>query len=1157
MKIHHYGIPLSVAALLLPVTLGSCSDDFDRPEMASPEGLGFEFSAVIEQDNSSRADESGFADGDRFGAYVVNYSGGQPGQLALTGNQVNNVAIGYTADDNQWTPATPIYWLDDKTPADVYAYYPFTNGMSDVEAHRFEVSADQSIAGTDGDMGTYEASDFLWAKASRVAPGTRINLSFSHRLAGVKVVLEQGSGFAEGEWEKLPRTVTVDNTVRTAYIDLSTGTATVNGTFDRHVTMNSDATDSYRAVVVPQSVAAGKSTIGITIDGTAYNYTRGEGMTYTAGKLHVFTLRVDKQEQSGDYALSLVSEDITPWESDNSSHDFEANSYLVVDVPTAGTLKECLAKTGADFSTVKNLKVTGTLSDKDFYFMRDEMSVLTAVNLKDVRIKYIGNNWIEDENGNHKEEENISMINILPTEAFTNKSTLHRIILPDSLEKISMVSLAGLTFTSTIIIPESVKEIGLSAFSSTQGTFTIILPSKLEKICWRAFDRSSASICLNLPNTLKHIGESAFSEVRNAFGSFQLPAALEFLGSNAFFGCGIELEGNIEIPERIVSIPNAAFSYMGFKKPINLTMHDGLVNIGDAAFCGIKFSEPIVFPKDLTSIGVGAFADCTFAGGFNLNDGISSIRPDAFYGTNITGTLKLPKGIESIGGPGRFIEPNGTFGNTQIEKLTIGDNIQIINQYAFRNCLMLKSIEIGKNVSFIGEEAFAYCSSLNSIVCLAKEPPQFDQSAFVGLQTQNCVVEVPEESVGAYRAAAGWSSFGNITPHHELSLSITKIDCLNKGISREVVLKAESEWEIAEIPSWIHVTPEGGSMGGGVVKVTVDQLALGSGKREGDVVFRLKESGYTNYMTVRQYDYSYEEDKEIVLQSASRGGCRPVPVFIVGEGYGAESIVNGDFIRRARETMEQLFAIEPYKNYRDMFSVSTAVSLSPDNGITDINTRNETKFSMTFPYFKSEDVSRLESYAKTLCQGIDNNNIGNALIIILANCNVFNGDSYHHVDGCEFAFIGNSNEIYPYDNRGLIQHFAGGAAFGGLAVESIAHIDFIKSCSCPGCSNLRTYYSEKAAGRFENVTLSGKMDEAPWREFIFHPKYSGIVDMYEGGYKHLRGVWRSEHESVMNSYIPYYNTISRYTIYKEIMRKAGLNASLDEFIANDKIEIPQ
>ncbi len=1152
MKIHHHGIALSTVAMLLPVTLGSCSDDFDRPEMASPEGLGFEFSAVIEQDNSSRADESGFADGDRFGAYVVNYSGGQPGQLALTGNQVNNVAIGYTADDNLWTPSTPIYWLDDKTPADVYAYYPFTNGLSDVEAHRFEVSADQSIAGSDGDMGTYEASDFLWAKASRVTPGTRINLSFSHRLAGVKVILEQGSGFAEGEWEKLPRTVTVDNTVRTAYIDISTGTASVNGSFDRHVTMNPDATDSYRAVVVPQSVAAGKSTIGITIDGTAYNYTRSDGMTYTAGKLHVFTLKVDKQEQSGDYSLSLVSEDITPWETDNSSHDFEANSYLVVDVPTAGTLKECLAKTGADFSTVKNLKVTGQLTDADFRFMREEMSELTAVNLKEVKIEYVGNEFIIDvKTGELELHENILIKDKIPDNAFDSNSTLRRIILPETLKKIGWRSFCGVTFSSAVIIPESVIEIEPAAFMNTTGVFTIVLPSKLEIIHFSAFSDCSASINLRLPSTLKIIDSSAFNSAKNAYGTFQLPPYLEHLGSSAFSGCGSDIDGDIEIPEKISTILENTFSRMGFKKAPKLIMHDGVVSIGSSAFEELKFSAPIVFPKKLTSIGNAAFKDCSFVGDINLPDNISFIGAEAFWGTNLKGALELPKWIETIGGESPYY--NGPFANTQIENLTLGNNIEIINVRAFRSCTNLKSVIIGKNVSFIGESAFAECTSLNSIVCLAKEPPQLDPSAFVGLQAFNCVVEVPEESVGAYRAASGWSSFGNITPHHELSLSVTNINCLNKGISRDVILKAESEWEIAEIPSWIHVTSDGG----GIVKVTVEPLASGSGQREGDIVFRLKDSGYTNYMTVRQYDYAYEEDKEIVLQSASRADCSPIPVFIVGEGYGAESIINGDFITRAHETMEQLFALEPYKSYRDMFSVSTAVSLSPVNAVMDINTRTETKFSLTFPDIYYNDMLRLESYVKTLCQGIDDSNIGNTLIIVLANCKAFNGSACHSNDGCEFAFIGTPDDAYPYDSRGLVQHYAGGVAFGGLANEGTEHMDFIKGCNYPLCTALSHYYFEKTAGRFENVSISGKMDEAPWREFMFHSKYSGIVDMYEGGNHHLRGVWRSEANSVMNTYIAYYNTISRYAIYKEIMRKSGLNASLDEFIANDKIEIPQ
>lgn len=126
-----------------------------------------------------------------------------------------------------------------------------------------------------------------------------------------------------------------------------------------------------------------------------------------------------------------------------------------------------------------------------------------------------------------------------------------------------------------------------------------------------------------------------------------------------------------------------------------------------------------------------------------------------------------------------------------------------------------------------------------------------------------------------------------------------------------------------------------------------------------------------------------------------------------------------------------------------------------------------------------------------------------------------------------------------------------------LGEEYVTHMEHIKGCTCGFCNKLPEYYSMKSKGLLDNLTLSSKINEAPWREFIFHPKYSQTVDMWEGGYNHLRGVWRSEPQSVMSTYIPYYNTISRYAIYKGIMRRAGLTPSLDDFIAKDKIEIPQ
>lgn len=1138
LNYHHpwrWGIPLLISGFIF-----GCSDEIYhfRPDDGNA-GLRLELHAEIDQVNDTRADESGFADGDRFGVFVVNYKDGKPGNLSLSGNQANNVAFAYSSKENKWTAATDIYWQDDVTPADIYGYYPFNNGLGDVEAYRFEVQSDQSIPAADGDMGSYEASDFLWAKASGAKPGEKVDLTFSHILAGVKVILKPGSGYSEEEWSKLSRLVTVDNTVRTANIDLASGKAAPKGSFDRNIKMNPES-DCYRAVVVPQTVAAGKSTIGITIDGVTNNFTRDGGMTYTAGKLHLFTLEVSRNGNNGDFSLSLVDEDIIAWETDQSSHDFESNSYLVVDVPKEGTLKSCLTALGADYSVVRNLKITGRLTEEDFTFMHDEMPQLNSLNIRSVKIVHISN-WYIDKPAVHYVD------NKIPNDAFED-TNLHRIILPDNIEILGRDCFCYLTFSSSLIIPNSVKEIQVSAFEQTKGDFEIVLPDKPEMIEGGAFFRTSASIELKLPHSLKYIGSSAFADSPNVYGTFSLPPDLEYIGDDAFRNCGTDLEGEIVIPTKIKVIPSCAFS-INFKKPTTVTFHEGVTQIEHVAFAGLSFAAPIIFPKGLTSIGQNAFSGCRFVGDLKLPDGLAKIGLGAFKKTNIKGTFEIPAGIESL--------DESVFSNTYISSLKIGDNVDQIWEECFKSCEELRYIEIGKNITYIGPRAFVGCPGIETIVCLAKEPPSLDESSFQDVDFSHCVVEVPEKSVEAYRRAPSWSRFRSITPHHELSLSLSEFSCLNKGGNRECMLRAEGKWEIAEIPSWIHVTPDHADYKE-VISVRIDPLPLGQGDREGRIVFRLKDNGYTNYMTVRQYDYQYEEDKEIVLQSASGKG-NPIPVFIVGEGYGAESIVNGAYMQRVSETMEHLFAIEPFKSYRNMFTVSTAIALSPDDGAPDALSANQSKFSFMFPSLSgSDNIDNLKHYVDDMSVKFDYEDISRSLIIVLSNYDSFAGSSYQSWgEDTSIACIGISHDVYPYDNRGLVQKIVGGEAFGGLATEEICHNEFIKGCTCPFCNDLSTYYSKKSRGLFENVSISGKMADAPWKDFIFHEKYSSLVDMYEGGFRHLRGVWRSERESVMSTYIPYYNTISRYAIYKQIMRRAGLPYSIEDFIANDKIEFPQ
>jgi hypothetical protein len=94
----------------------------------------------------------------------------------------------------------------------------------------------------------------------------------------------------------------------------------------------------------------------------------------------------------------------------------------------------------------------------------------------------------------------------------------------------------------------------------------------------------------------------------------------------------------------------------------------------------------------------------------------------------------------------------------------------------------------------------------------------------------------------------------------------------------------------------------------------------------------------------------------------------------------------------------------------------------------------------------------------------------------------------------------------------------------------------------------------KARGWYENLSLSGNIHDVPWSHFIFDPKYSNVVDIYEGGYFHTRGVFRSESNSCMNNNIPYYSAISRQAIVERIMEYAGEEFDLEKFYANDSGE---
>lgn len=475
-RVKHTLLYLLAAGAML---LTGCSDDFFGDKTEQHDSNRIQLSGDIDQLAVTRVNDNGFCNGDVMGVYIVDYEGNKPGTLKVNGNRGDNVRHTFDEPNYKWNSAYDLFWKDKHTHIDVYGYYPFANPES-IEDYQFEVQKDQSKATENGEMGGYEASDFLWGKVSDVAPTTSvIRLPMAHRMSNARVTLIQGSGFAEGEWANLEKIVLTANVARKASINLSTGEIKTAGAVENTMTIPSRTNDEWRTIVVPQTVAAGTTLFSITIGGVPYKFTKNEALTYVAGKMMNFGIKVDKQTGSGAYKLTLVSESITPWENDLVSHDATAKEYIVIN-STPGGLKKAITAANKDYTKIKNLKITGEINAKDFYFMRDSMPILSALNLKEVHIKA----WTNPNNSDEKYLEDKIPVSAFNAQGGGGNSTLVYFVFPDRLKAIGDNAFTNCkNLSGSLIIPEGVVEIQRGAFtgcSSLNGTLS--LPSTLKKL---------------------------------------------------------------------------------------------------------------------------------------------------------------------------------------------------------------------------------------------------------------------------------------------------------------------------------------------------------------------------------------------------------------------------------------------------------------------------------------------------------------------------------------------------------------------------------------------------------------------------------------------------------------------------------------------------
>lgn len=1086
----------------------------------------------------TKVNAAGFVDKDALGLFAVNYSEENTvaGTLADNGNQADNVKYVFDEAANKWTPMKKVYYKDVNTNVDLYLYYPHLSSVTEVNAANFEVQKDQSSAATASSLSGYEASDFLWGKAVNITPSeNKIAVQLSHKMAAVNVILVEKEGFAEGEFASLEKGIILTNTTRKAKINFATGEVSALGNAQQDgIVMCPQSSGAFRAVVVPQTVEAGEKLFAITIGGVSYGFRNSAAsVTYAAGKQTDVTINIKKKTLAGEYELTLGDIKIADWTEDKNTRGGEARQYFVVNLTEAGTLGKVIRSFKKNPDKIRNLKVSGPITTADFYFMRDSMAILEAINLKEAKVV------------NAKYDDNKTRDDIIPSGAFKDKKTLSHFSFPEKITHICDGAFAETNLSGALIIPDDVLEIGSCAFYRTLIGSVSFSP-RLNRIGLQAFYYcTSLTGTLTLPETLTSIGGEAF-KFCSFTGELHLPNNLECIGSMAFYNAGYFV-GNLRIPDKIKAVPEYAFENCGFTGQLDL--------------------------NNATELGYDSFYGCGFSGDLIIPEGTIEI-PEGFMWASVNGRLNsivLPKTLKSIGAHAFYLQ-------SKLKKLSMSDGLVSIGEGAFANCDLL-SLELPSSLQIIQKDAFQGCYNISNITCYAIEPPAVMQRAFAGVAKDNFTVEVPIQSVTRYKTESGWSDFRRIAAHYDFSVSRDRIRALNAAESRTLVLRAPANfnWSIESKPDWVTVTPSSGT---GKTDITVsvqqmarttDQFEVNEGTftsptykkyagRSGEIVFKLDEKDYRCTLDVEQYDTEYSDGEVMTLNTATKGSG--IDIVFIGDGYDAKDIAKGTFKQNTEDGIKHFFGIEPYSTYKDYFNVYAVVSKSDDSGIGTVNTVIDTKFGSYFTQnrIKAPAADKCFEWAKRADASMD---LSKSLVIMLMNTSTYEGVTMMYGDGSAIACCPVSTDAYPYDFRGIIQHEAGGHGFGKLGDEYIYHNAFIQTCNClDGCEHpqgdddtMTSYGIYKSKGWYKNLSMTADAKQVPWAHLIYHKNYSDKVDMYEGGYMHTRGVYRSEATSCMNNNIPYYSAISRQAIVERIKAYAGEAFDFDDFVAKDSFEV--